>query len=333
MNIDSRHSISIIIPLSDGANYISALFASLKKQTLQPQEIIFVISRLGDWKDARQIIEKEKNSSIKIIYSDPLFPGASRNLGAAQASSDWLAFLDVRTLPSENWLESMASISRETSCDLVLSKMVCTSDTFFHNLLQAATYGNNSVECLPGSIVNKSSFLSSGGFLENVRAGEDWEWINRFSNQNEIIKKKNAVISYHGLPNNLQELIKKWFIYSFENAKVNILLKEKFSYMGLIFIAFAIILYRWNHIVSGEAWNEDALLFIPNLNKLFWSIFLSIYFVYRGLVKPIQSNVTLNFLMPFSWISVGILGCLIDIVKAPGRVYGSIIHLISLTKK
>ena len=40
MNIDSRHSISIIIPLSNGANYISALFASLKKQTLQPQEII-----------------------------------------------------------------------------------------------------------------------------------------------------------------------------------------------------------------------------------------------------------------------------------------------------
>lgn len=327
------HSISIIIPLSNGANDISALFISIRKQTIQPQEIIFVISKLGNWKDARDIIEKEKNPSIKIIYCDPLFPGAARNLGAANASSDWLAFLDARTLPSENWLESMIDISVETSCDLVLSRMICSADTFFHHLLQAATYGNNSVECLPGSIVKKLSFLSSGGFLENVRAGEDWEWINRFLNQNKITKIQDTVISYHGLPNNMVELVKKWFIYSFENSKVDILLKEKFSYMGLFFIVFAILLYRWNHIVSGEVWNEDALLFIPNLNKIFWSIFLSVYFIFRGFIKPTINKVTLNFLIPFSWISVGVLGLLIDIVKAPGRVYGSIMYLLSQIKK
>ena len=131
----------------------------------------------------------------------------------------------------------------------------------------------------------------------------------------------------------ISKLIKKWFVYSFENSKVNILLKEKFSYMGLAFIIFSILLYRWNHIVSGGVWNENALLFIPNLNKIFWSAFLFLYLIYRGLYKPISDKVVTTFLLPFLWILVGTLGLIIDLVKAPGRVYGSVMYLASRFKK
>lgn len=326
-------SISVVIPLLGGTAYISPLFDALKKQTLRPSEIIFVISRVGDWRTAKKLVEQQNFTSIRPIIIEPAFPGAARNIGAKEAYSNWIAFLDIRTLPAHNWLENMLATANKGSYDLISSKMICSAKTFFHHLLQASTYGNNAVECLPGSIVKKSLFLDSGGFLENVRAGEDWEWINRFAQKNKFIQQEEIVIFYHGLPNNIFQLIKKWFIYSFENSKVNILLKEKFSYMGLAFFIFAILLYRWNHIVSGEVWNEDALLFIPNLNKIFWSVFFFFYFLYRGIFKPISDKVALSFLLPFSWIFVGALGLLIDLVKAPGRVHGSVKYLISHFQK
>ena len=249
------------------------------------------------------------------------------------AEHDLIAFLDARTLPTEDWLEQMVKKLYDDSSALVTSKMICSSNTFFHHLLKAATYGERSVECLPGSVVKKSLFISSNGFLEHVRAGEDWEWINRFFKQNKSSKQQKIVINYHGLPDTISQLIKKWFIYSFENSKVSILLKEKFSYMGLAFILFSILLYRWNHIVSGEVWNEDAFLFIPNLNKIFWSIFLFCYFLYRGIFKPLSNKVNIQFLFPGSWVLVGIIGLIIDLVKAPGRIHGSIMHLYTFINK
>ncbi len=333
MQVDLKYSVSIIVPLLNGADYLPSILSAINKQTLKPSEVIFVISRSGDWKIAKGLIEEEKNFSTKVLISDPIFPGAARNFGASEALSEWLAFLDIRTIPTKDWLEIMMKTLHQESADLVSSKMVCSTDTFFQKILKASTYGNNAVECLPGSIVQKDLFISSGGFLDYVRAGEDWEWMNRFSLHNKSVKQQNIVIRYHGLPNNIFQLIKKWFVYSFENSKVNILLKEKFSYMGLAFIIFSILLYRWNHIVSGGVWNENALLFIPNLNKIFWSAFLFLYLIYRGLYKPISDKVVTTFLLPFLWILVGTLGLIIDLVKAPGRVYGSVMYLASRFKK
>tara|TARA_Y100000768_G_scaffold388831_1_gene387670 strand:+ start:25176 stop:26186 length:1011 start_codon:yes stop_codon:yes gene_type:complete len=333
MKVNSNYNVSIVIPLSNGSQYISDLFRSISKQTLQPKEIIFVISKIGNWELAINKIKQEKNFITKIIFSDPIFPGAARNLGAKNAEHDLIAFLDIRTLPTEDWLEQMIKKLFDDSSALVIANMICSSSSFFHHVLKAATYGERSVECLPGSVVKKSSFLSSNGFLEHVRAGEDWEWINRFHKTNKISKQQKIVINYHGLPDTFSQLINKWFIYSFENSKVSILLKEKFSYMGLAFIIFSILLYRWNHIVSGEVWNEDAFLFIPNLNKIFWSIFLFCYFLYRGIFKPLSNKVNTQFLFPGSWVFVGAIGFIIDLVKAPGRIHGSIMHLYSFIDK
>ena len=47
----------------------------------------------------------------------------------------------------------------------------------FQMLLRAATYGSlGGHETTPGTLVHTENFLSSGGFIEGVRAGDDQEW-------------------------------------------------------------------------------------------------------------------------------------------------------------
>jgi len=330
MNNKIDNSISVIIPLLGSTEHTTKLILSLREQSIQPDEIIFIISKCGNWQKTIELIEKEQVLNLTFFLVPKLFPGAARNYGAKRARSNWIAFLDIQTIPAEKWLESMLHLTEHESksVNLVVAAMQCSAVNYFQRLLKAATFGNKLVSCLPGSIVRRHVFIASGGFLENVRAGEDWEWLNRFKFDEARKNATKAVVSYEGLPIRLGLLASKWFKYSFENSKVDILLKEKFSYMGLAFLIFAVLLYRWNHLVSGEQWNEQALLFIPNINKIFWSTFLSSYLVFRGIYKPLLNKENTYFLFPFSWLLIGFLGLFIDSIKAPGRIYGSLKYTV-----
>ncbi|RPF74847.1 MAG: glycosyltransferase [Rickettsiales bacterium TMED289] len=315
-------SVSIVIPVSGGVQFLHELIQAIKLQTYTPSEIIFIISRVDDYEKISSILSSETELNIFFKVIDPAYPGKARNIGAKMSSSKWLAFLDLRTVPCPEWLEKMICGAILNDAQFVGAKMICSSDSSFTEYLKAATFGNSSAPCLPGSIVLNETFKNTRGFLANVRAGEDWEWIKRITKNVRSSWTEQIVISYKGLPSNLYDTTKKWLRYSIENSKVNILFKEKFFYVSLIFIFFAIFLYRWNHIISGDTWDINNPLFIPNLNKIFWFILISLYILFRGIIKPLKNNTSLHFLLPYKWFLIAILGAIIDITKAPGRILG-----------
>ena len=109
---------------------------------------------------------------------------------------------------------------------------------------------------------------------------------------------------------------------SIENAKANIFVAQKFLYF-ILFVILLISLYLWNYIFTGGQWSSSPY-FIPHLNKISWAFFFMIYFIYRGIVRPIKLGVDQSYILPVRWLLVGLLGILIDLVKAPGRVLGFI---------
>ena len=193
--------------------------------------------------------------------------------------------------------------------------------------MKASTYGNIPAQTLAGSIVSRDFFLSSRGFLPNVRAGEDLEWINRVSKNQDIEWLKESFIVYKGLSPSLIHTIKKWFWYSYENSKIDILQAEKFSYFFILIIFAFSFSYSYNFIFAGEEWDQSPY-FIPNLNKILWTVTFSVYIFYRGLFKPISLKEKLSFLLPINWLLVGFLGLIIDLVKAPGRLIGFFNYLL-----
>jgi hypothetical protein len=95
-----------------------------------------------------------------------------------------------------------------------------------------------------------------------------------------------------------------------------------------IFIFYSV--FRWNAEIA--LWAEDAALYIPHITKIFIFSLSFISVIFRGIIKPINKNEGWRYLFPFRWIKVGVLGLIMDLVKAPGFIFGSIVGRFSQLK-
>lgn len=100
-------SISAVIPvISSHIEHIPDVLSDLAKQTIQTDEIVLVASGFSakDLERLGAMLEQHKAQKIVLVKA-PLGPaGKNRNLGAAEAQSDLIMFLDVddRYLPWRN---------------------------------------------------------------------------------------------------------------------------------------------------------------------------------------------------------------------------------------
>ena len=98
-------NISVIIPARNEQESIAQLLSSLISQTLKPSEI--VITDAGSTDRTAAIIEGYGQTvlPIRLVRADAALPGRARNLAAAQAVNEWVAFIDAGVEPEPNWLE------------------------------------------------------------------------------------------------------------------------------------------------------------------------------------------------------------------------------------
>jgi glycosyltransferase involved in cell wall biosynthesis len=90
-----RHSISVIIPVYNGARFLPATIRSVCVQTHLPAEIIIIDDSSSD--DSPAIIQRAAAGTvtpIRYVSQANQGPGAARNHGVALAKGELLAFLD-----------------------------------------------------------------------------------------------------------------------------------------------------------------------------------------------------------------------------------------------
>ncbi|SVC20154.1 uncharacterized protein METZ01_LOCUS273008, partial [marine metagenome] len=96
-------NISIIIPVFTGHENLRNLLTAINKQTLLPREIVIVDS--CSHTEVKELIDNI-HIEIPIHYhreNKRAFPGRARNIGVSIAKHEYIAFLDCRTIPSDNW--------------------------------------------------------------------------------------------------------------------------------------------------------------------------------------------------------------------------------------
>ena len=81
--------------------------------------------------------------------------------------------------------------------------------------------------------------------------------------------------------------------------------------------------YNWNE--SMALWVEDAVLFIPNITKIYIGLLLGAGFIYRGLRKPMMNKTPPKEWLPHRWFFVGIVGLSMDIAKVTGTIIGAFV--------
>ena len=255
-------SLTIVIPSRNEKQSLEKLFTAIDHQTILPEKIVIVDS------SPDQTVEKtDVQTSVTFLRETKAYPGKARNIGARLVKSEWIAFLDSKTIPEKDWLERTFNLLEAHSADAVFGVTRFNAKTPFQRVLRAATYGKIGHHTVPGTLIKKKVFEESGGFLENIRMGEDIEWRERLADQGYIVHRPvEPTLTYSGLPTTFFSTLKKYLISSYHSARVNIQRNVKDIYLTLALVLSTIIIPKWNYLIGD--WDANPL-YIPNVNKIY----------------------------------------------------------------
>jgi glycosyltransferase involved in cell wall biosynthesis len=397
--MEAEKSISVVIPCLDFEDSVNQVLTSLSEQTLLPNEVILVDSSLNN--EISDLKEKFKKF-FKVIYlkEKKAYPGKARNIGVNIANSEFIAFIDSKTVPNKHWLKLVFDTYHDKGVEVVFGLTKYLSKSKTQELIRAATFGNIGIETVPGTIIKRIDFHNSGGFLEEVRRAEDIDWRYRVKKQFEHYsppsREMKFFLEYSHLPESVFQLFKSYFLFYLQSSRVSFQsrLKEiylsfalilsaliiprwnfyigfkesslyipditKYYLLSLIFLSLLFILvnnffrktdtpifklslklvflimglyivFRWNLVIAN--WVEEATLYMPHITKIYlFSLFFASY-IYRGIVQPLRRDIEIKYLFPFRWFLIGSLGLCLDILKAPGYIYGAIVSIFNLDRK
>lgn len=109
-SFDSLGSVSVIIPLYNGAKFIAETLDAVLGQTASPKEIIVVND--GSTDESPEIVRSYGNR-VTLLTVPNGGECAARNIGCAQATGDWLAFCDADDIWLPTKLEKQLKLARE----------------------------------------------------------------------------------------------------------------------------------------------------------------------------------------------------------------------------
>lgn len=170
-------TISVVIPVFNGENYIRESLESVLTQTLKPAQIIVVDDGSTDrTPDIVAAIDR----SIVCLRQSKAGPAAARNLGVEAASGEYLAFIDADDLWLPDKLEKQVDyLSSHPEVDMVfgMTRHFYSPETDDDFRKQYAC----PEEILPGRhpgamLLKKETFLHVGPFDGTLKMGEFIEW-------------------------------------------------------------------------------------------------------------------------------------------------------------
>lgn len=172
--------LTIVIPAKDEETYLPRLLASIRRQTLQPAEII-----VADAFSTDRTREVAVSFGARVV--DGGMPGPGRNRGAAHASTELILFLDADVeLDDPTFLEQAVACMRDRKLDLATCDVFPLSDAPLDHVMHGAY--NRYVRALgkafphaPGFclLVRRSLHDAIGGFDESVTFCEDHDYARR----------------------------------------------------------------------------------------------------------------------------------------------------------
>jgi glycosyltransferase involved in cell wall biosynthesis len=184
MSIHNEGTVSVVIPVYNGARYLAEAVQSVFDQTDPPLEIIVVDD--GSTDGSADIIQQLSVSSpvpIRYIYQENQGPAAARNRGIALAVGELIAFLDQDDL----WLPAKLSRQIDLLRQMPRAGYALTLvDPFLQAgvprpaWLQAGALDNPLPGYMPSCLLVRQATLRQIGLFDSVLWGAyDIDWFMR----------------------------------------------------------------------------------------------------------------------------------------------------------
>ncbi len=268
------NSIAIVIPILNEAESLPELLHAIKRQSRQPQEIIFVDA--GSTDGSPELIaqwwrqEAWENTNCQVLSLPGGLPGGGRNAGIRAAESAWIAFLDGGIEPEADWLEQLYTHAVQHDASGVFGVCAFHAETPFERAVCALSYGYDSVHpVIPASLFQRRVFDEIGFFPDHLRAAEDLFWVRAYLaryGSRQICA--HALVHYRHFPSSWRGAIRKWRINERNSVRAGVRYRQHVVY------AFAFpLLY-------------GLLLTLPVLGLPLFGAYL----VARGVVDPIRRS-------------------------------------------
>jgi glycosyltransferase involved in cell wall biosynthesis len=223
--------ISVIVPVRNEERSIGALLESLLRQTLPPDEI--VITDGGSTDATTAIIQKyiDRGAPVRLIRTTKALPGRARNLAAARALSEWLAFTDAGIKLDQRWLASLAAqVGDDEKIDVVYGSYQPVTDTLFKECA-AISYVSPPAEIdgvlmrprfIASSLMRRAAWEHVGGFPEHLRSAEDLLFMNQVEAANfRTAYAPDALVQWDLQPN-LWRTFKRFLVYARNNLRAGL---------------------------------------------------------------------------------------------------------------
>lgn len=219
--------ITVVVPVRDEEHSIRSLLESLLKQTLPPDEIVIVDGGSSD--ATPQIVEEHvrQNPKLHLIREANALPGKGRNVGAAFATSDWLAFADAGASPANDWLAQLAETARlNPETGVVYGAWQPITDSFFKECA-AIAYANAPTKSVDhrfiqsraifSSLMRRSVWLAVDGFSEELRSAEDLLFMDRIDAAGFRVSYAPAAVVCWSMQPNFWRTFQRFTTYSRHN--------------------------------------------------------------------------------------------------------------------
>ena len=117
--------ISVIMPVYNGAQWLSEAIDSVLQQSFNDFELICVNDSSTDNSEEILIGYSKKDKRVKYFTKQNEGSGAALNYGIKKSSGQYLCFIDQDDKYAPNYLEAMFKIITQTNCN------VCECNAFF----------------------------------------------------------------------------------------------------------------------------------------------------------------------------------------------------------
>ncbi|MEP6923449.1 MAG: glycosyltransferase [Pyrinomonadaceae bacterium] len=266
MNQPPALAISLVIPLRDEADSIAALVDSINRQTYQPSEIVLVDGGSTDKTIdlAREFTKGDQQ--FRIIEAGDATPGRGRNVGAANAKSEWIAFTDAGIRLETNWLEELVKIWRQDeTIDVIYGNYEPEENTFFERCAALAYVSPKTIkngelwrgQFIASSLMRREVWQKVGGFPD-LRAAEDLIFMENIEKQNFRIGCAPRAVVWWKLRPTLGSTFQKFVLYSKHNVWAR---REQYWHYGVLqqylvvapFFVLA-LLHSWLWLMAPFLW-------------------------------------------------------------------------------
>lgn len=308
--------VTIVIPLSDEISDLVKLLETLEDNRQVPARIIIVRTSVCFEGVLEKFKDKFPNTlrAIRTVSSYGEFPGGARNAGIKCVESELVAFLDVKTLPTAEWLDEALN-SLNDGAGIVFGRTIFRSYDFFTECVVDMIFGHYGNRTVPGVVLRKAELDKIGTFYVGNRAGEDTEWMSRVGGIGiRSIRPRCISTVYTGLEGqNLPRMALK-HLRNYSSAKdTPNLYRQRLFAIAFIYVTLVLMGLNWNIFVANL--QESSPYFISNLTKSIAIIPLVIYILYRAFFNPLMRGATRRIFLPHRAIFNILLCVILDVTK------------------